>query len=328
MSFITRFGLLVMAICLCAACEGEENEPTPGIGISRETSNEANGKIIQGKIHAVLQADFVSNVAKQFGELFEAAGVEGLAELKQSPHDSIALQGAWEEVIQTIPEKTNRNLPTFSPDVGKLNWFIGFLEGRTRIRVPKWWRNAVLDARANHRHMVYFPYQDWGKRAPKSANRTTFTKVDDVFSVNVGSESLQLSNDFLEALGEHSNFSEIREAVEEVSKNGKSENGTRFNAHFTSKLCYLAVYDEICTAYLLACLDRENGKMLWKTRRIRCFWGGIGGGVGRARVTVDVQNEQVLFFECSGIGEIYVEAFRAEDGKHLYRFSNKFSEYR
>ena len=300
-----------------------------GVVFSQDVADEANGKTIEEKIKAVLRADHASDIAERFSKLFEAVGVEGLAELKQSPHDSIALQAAWEEVIQTIPEEINDKHPTFCPDVGKLNWFIGFLEGRTRIRVPKWWRSAVLDARANYRRNVYFPYQNWGQSAPKkSANRTTFTKTGDTFTLNVGGDSLQLSNDIVEALAKDSRFSKIQEALEEIAKNGQSKSWQHFNAHFTPTHCYLAVYDEICTPYLLACIVRDNGKMMWTTKGIGSFWGGIGGGVGKARVTVDVQNNQVLFFGCSGIAEIYVEAFRAEDGKHLFRFSNKFSEYR
>jgi hypothetical protein len=52
------------------------------------------------------------------------------------------------------------------------------------------------------------------------------------------------------------------------------------------------------------------------------------GAVGRGRVAVDAQDDRVLVFGCSGLGLVHAEAFRADNGKNLFRFSNTYSEWR
>jgi hypothetical protein len=91
--------------------------------------------------------------------LFATVGVNGLARLQLHHDDSIAVQSAWEAVTLTVPVKDGDTF--YRPDPQKLNWFLGFLEGRARLSSPDWWREAVLDARANRRSNIYL-------REPKS----------------------------------------------------------------------------------------------------------------------------------------------------------------
>jgi hypothetical protein len=154
-------------------------------------------QVIEEKIDAVLRADEPAKAAEHYHDLFVASGAKGLSELKQSPHDSIAIQAAWQEVALTVPESVDEGNPVFRPDRGKLNWFLGFLEGRTRIRVPKWWLEAVLDARANQRDNIYFPYNNWGRPTAKWTTEAAVTKKGDKFLMQMGNESIDLPKELV-----------------------------------------------------------------------------------------------------------------------------------
>jgi hypothetical protein len=272
----------------------------------------ASHQALEEKVSAVLRADQPQDASERYSELFALADRDGLSELKHSPHDSIAIQAAWQEVALTVPETINDNHPTFHPSRGKLNWFVGFLEGRIRARVPQWWSEAVLDARANQRDNIYFPYRDWGQLTPKSAIQTAVAKKGEKFSLKVGNDTIELPNLLLK----------------EVLHDGDFSTFHHFSAFFAPKHCYVAIYDDVGSPYTLACVDRSTEKLVWKTEGWGSWWYAVGGGVGKARVTVDAHDERVLVFACSGIGHVHAEGFRAQNGKNLFRFSNTYSEYR
>jgi hypothetical protein len=283
-----------------------------GNAFGQDASQHEVGQGLEEKIKAVLRAEQPEEATARYHELFNAAGVDGLRELKLSPHDSIAIQAAWQEVALTVPETKDENKPTFRPDQGKLNWFLGFLEGRTRLRIPKWWREAVLDARANRRDNFYFPYLRFGELISKEAVQTAVTKRGERFSLTVGKDSMDLPSELLK----------------DVVQDGKLSSRYAYSAYFGPQKCYIAIYDDAGYPYSLVCVNRTSTKVVWKTKGWGSFWGMLGGKVGRARVAVDVQGDRVLVFGCSGLGFVHAEAFRADNGKNIFRFSNTYSEYR
>jgi ABC-type glucose/galactose transport system permease subunit len=105
------------------------------------------------------------------------------------------------------------------------------------------------------------------------------------------------------------------------------EYSTYFNnmsAVFTPKTCYLAVYDDAGYPYTLACIDRAAVRVVWKSEGWGSWWYAVGGQVGKARVSVELQDNRVLVFGVSGLNLIHAEAFRADNGKNLFRFSNTY----
>src|SRR5438552_7670893 len=69
---------------------------------------------------------------KRYRVLFDAVGIEALRQLKADPHDTIALQAAWEQVQRSFPENES---PT-PVQAAKIERFLGFLEGRGRVQIP------------------------------------------------------------------------------------------------------------------------------------------------------------------------------------------------
>jgi hypothetical protein len=271
-----------------------EDEPAP------------DHRSVEEIVKAVVAAKDPHDAAEQYHALFRAAGTKGLAALPSSPHDSIAIQAAWQEVNVTLPEKNpdDGNPVVFRPNSDKLNRFFGFLEGRGRFRPPRWWAESLLDARANTRSNIFFPIHD-------SADQVTpfmagvSTKGDKVI-LSYQHDAIALPT-------------ELRPKM-----TGGSE---VYSAFFTPKNVYVAKYDSAIYPYTFACLDRADGHVVWRTDGWGSYWYAIGGGVGRARVSIELQSDRVFVFGVSGIGMIHVEAFRADNGENVFRFSNTYCEH-
>jgi hypothetical protein len=304
-----------MKLSICALCAFLLSFLFTSNAFPQESLSRPDGRAIEGKIDGVLRARGGSEAAACYRDLFVAAGVNGLSELKRSPHDSIAIQAAWEEVARTVPD-TGIDL---RPDGGKLNWFVGFFEGRTRARVPKWWSNAILDARANTRYNIYFPEENWDQALAQAIAQTTLTKKGDKYSLQVGKHSIDLPNGLSKDIPvDLLNF---------IAERGKSSSAVRLTACFTSNNCYLALYNELGYAVKLACVERSTTKVLWTARGWGSAIGSVTGVPGRALVTVDAQGDRVLVFGSDCAGCLYAAAVRADNGKNLFRFSNAYSGF-
>src|SRR5262249_50953281 len=90
-----------------------------------------------------------------YARLFAKAGAGGTRALRAHESDEIALRAAWEEILLRIPETTRLN--AVRPDQRLLQRFVGFVEGRLRANVPKWWEDTLLDAQAYSRYNLCFP---------------------------------------------------------------------------------------------------------------------------------------------------------------------------
>ncbi len=262
---------------------------------------------VERRVEDVLQAKQPEDTERACRALFQAAGAAGLPKLKLYRHDGIAIQAAWEEVALTVPEEEGAG--AFLPDKGKLGQFLGFLEGRTRVKVPKQWEQVVLDARANHRRNIYagglvqgWPYHMAGLDDVRAPLDTTLQKQDEKVLLRVGQDSASIPRELL----------------------GKDDSGSLWcnvSAAIHADRCYIAVHGDWGYPYDLACIDRASAKVLWKSRVWGTFWGNAGGQ-SIERVAVTVQSGRVVVFGASG--GVNVEAFNADDGTNLFRFSSSY----
>jgi hypothetical protein len=275
--------------------------------LAQDASHRADRQAIEAKIDAVLRTDHPSRALKSYYRLFVAAGADGLPELEQSPYDSVAIQAAWREIVLTIPKGIDDKGTEFRPDPAKVNWFLGFLAGRGRIRIPKWWSQAVLDARAHQSHDFCFEHRDPHQPPSNWTNETVVTTKGNNFSLRVGNDSTEVPKVLLE----------------EYLVDGKLRPAIHCSACLTSKNCYLAICHDDAYAFRLACFDRTTAKVVWTARACGSFSDSISGPVDPARVAVDVQDDRVVVFSWST--GVDAEAYRADNGKNLFRFSSAFS---
>jgi hypothetical protein len=260
------------------------------------------------QVQAILAAKDPSRAASDYGALFKSATTEDLRRLQMNSSDTIAIQAAWEEVEQTVPVKPDQ---VVRPDREKLTRFLGFLEGRARVRAPEWWAEALLDARANRRGNLYAGGLNIGERRasrtsaalPRSA---TFDSKDGKPVVRLGAVSVPVAEDLRDKL-----------------------KGTKFfdgvSALITSSHCYIAAYDDVGYPYRLACVERASAKTLWVTEVWESWWANATGQ-HRQWVEVTEQGDRIVVFGVASAG-FHVEAFRADDGVNVLRFSNSYSRW-
>jgi hypothetical protein len=268
---------------------------------------DTNG-LIEKKIQEVLHADDAWRAHPKYRALFKMAGIEGLQALRLHRKESIALQAAWEEVALTVPEKEPKR--TVRPDRHKLDWFLGFLEGRARVQIPHWWAEALLDVRANRRDNIYAlmpkeaDYHEAGLDNAHAPCDTALKRVAGKVVLKIGKDSLAIPEDLLD-----------KSDCGKVSSN--------VSALFGPRRCYLAVHEDGGFPYQLACLDRESGKVIWKAGVWGPRWGLTAEGIHYMRVAVTEQDNRVVLFGLGTTG-LQVEAFRAENGRHLFRFATSY----
>jgi hypothetical protein len=294
--------LFLIGTYLCTGTVGSHpsaNDPDPKVA-------PVTAAAVDEQIRDVLRADTPSGASYCYRLLFKTVGKEGLRRLQVSPHDGIAIQSAWEELELTIPEKRP---PNHRPEHDKLVWFLGFLEGRGRLRAPQWWADALIDARANARHNVYFDRPDFKyiKTAPPDPAmipppRARFEEKDGNLTVRVGAESAALPKDFRSQI----KASNIAEGI---------------SALITPGRCYVAIYDEWGFPYKLACVDRKSLQVKW-TRQVWGSWWAYTSGASHQWIELTEQGDRVVVFGAAG--PFHVEAFRVDDGSTVFRFSNSY----
>ncbi len=279
---------------------------------SLATAGDPNGRVgepdLDVAIKAVGDARDAFNGWKAYKALFRTAGASRLANLEALPNDSIAIQAAWQEVAQTVPERGS-GVDVRRPRRAKLDWFVGFFEGRMRVRAPKWWCEGILAVRANSPGSIYFP-AELSNRIGATRSSATVTKKNGRFVLQLMNDSISLP----------------AMLVEEISDEGR---GLRehFNAVFTRVHSYIVIDPGAGYPYALACVDRATGKVVWKIMGWGSLWGGTGRPTGQDHLEIEVQNDRVLVYGISGLGKILAEAFRADNGQSLFRFSTAYTEW-
>ena len=308
-----RCALLFLATVFLSTSAPAQQESVAGGTAQGGAGATANEKLVKGVFAATDPAE--ATVA--YHRLFTQIGFDGVRGLQTSPNDSIAIQAAWEEVALTVPEKEGKN--QYRPDRHKLDWFLGFLEGRARVQAPEWWRESLFNAGANHRHNFYFglpenppgtsvksPYHDAGLDDVTAPLDTTLSRKGGKIVLLVGRESVTIPEKL---------FTDY-ECVDGRLRCGVS-------ALVTPSRCYIAVHGVIGD-YQLTCIDRASSRVLWTNS----VWGAFSGGLtGYAEqwVTVTEQHDRIVVFGC--VLGINIEGFRSDSGANLFRFSNIYSDW-
>lgn len=250
-----------------------------------------------------------SHEANEFyRSLFSACDESDLIALSTNKNDSIATQSAWEVVSHTVPKEKGPKV--YRPDSKKLAWFLGFFEGRNRIASPEWWREVVIDARANRRRNIYpgepknRPYhrsEVEGVTCPKDA---TVIEKDRKVTYRVNENTVVLPEELLD----------------------RSDDGTLWcnvSCAFTKDHCYVAVHGNVGYSHDVACIDRKTDKILWKSKACGCWWGGASG-IHESWVTlVPTDDGRVFAFGLASIG-FYAHGFDASNGNTVVQFSNNY----
>ena len=132
-------------------------------------------------------------------------------------------------------------LRAYRLDKDKINWFLGFVEGRTRVNLPKWWEEGIVNSRAAHkRDKIHFgklakdPYHYLaGLKFVKAPHDMTVKKDGYSYVLKIGKDSITLPEEILQNANLH---------------------GGCFSGNFTSKHCFVAMHDDRGYPHNVACI--------------------------------------------------------------------------
>jgi hypothetical protein len=252
------------------------------------------------RIQAILAGS--GETAENYRQLFQSGSDDQIRAFKKHPSDSFAIQAAWEEVVRTLPRKSDQP--------GRLNQkclagFVVFLEERGHFKAAKWWTDAILDPEDGlHKEWIDPRF----KRNPKLAPLPIpgeLLKRDGATVLRVGPTTLILPKDLRAAL----NLQETRDQVTFAAS----------PSHL-----YFAAYESMGDPFRLACTDRSATRLCWSAEVRGTGWSGNADGAFNNWVEIVEQGDRVVVFGLATLG-LYVEGFRAEDGVSLFRFSSCYS---
>jgi hypothetical protein len=285
--------VLLLALSLPATLLAQSKGPRPGTGLTTDE--------IERQIRMITEAKDPTNgngrgAANGYGALFRGLGAEEVRELQSHKNDAIAVWAAWEQVAAGRHSR---------------EWFVGFLQGRTRFEAPEWWSAMFVNGlprpsgatKNDARRPIEEPYESTGLdyiRAPKGTGVARDLKEDGVLIVRVGEETVRIP----ENLFTNSTTGKIVGSVSALVRPDR---------------CYLAVHEDVGYPYELLCLDRKAGKVVWKSDVFSHFW-GTAFGRHAMYVAVTQHRGQLVLYGASWAG-FHVEAFRAADGANLFRYS-------
>jgi hypothetical protein len=284
---------LFLGLALSATAAGQPREAGPRPHLAAGEVERLVKKVVAAQDLSTGDDD---RLAQAYRDLFKAVGTDGVRNLQTHPNDGIALQAALEDFA------TRRHTP---------EWFVGFLEGRAKVRAPDWWAVALAHGcpGTGAPGVPDDPYHEAGpgfERAPKNTTLAREPEVDGAVVVRVSDDAVRVPADV---------FSQLRRfAWRDVS------------ALATPERCYLATHGDVGANYPLACLDRESGNVAWKTRVPGHWPGGVAmtGPPQKMWVAVTRQGDRIVVFGLSYTG-YHVEVLQAVDGKSLFRCSTRYS---
>ena len=268
----------------------------------------AQGEKIELLVSEVVSAKSPANSSDRYRALFELAGKERLSQLKFHENNSIAINSAWKEAMNSLPDDdTNSIVPS---DPIALNRFVGFAEGRLQIAVPKWWIATLIpDASIKHKKNRKnreptkddLVYHNSGLNSVSSPVGTSLTHEGDQTKLKIGNESITLPL---------------------AISSGLDSYGVGVSGCFTADHCFVCVHDIVGSPHSAWAISRKSGKIEWERRVCGCwYWGTTGHH--ESRVSVAIQNGKLVIFGEAGTG-FYLAGLSPESGKVLFEFSTGY----
>jgi hypothetical protein len=280
------FGLLPLAGNIVSALADENKQPHDDL---RRT---------------IRTAESSDDVAKSYKSLFKEVKREDLRKMQMDPEDSIAFHAAWEllkmdresELTKKLLMNKRDEVDVESVEPAVIQRFLGFVEGKLGMELPKWWELFAIRARVYASGVWFYPAPKMSSivkdaKIRKTAGNYVVTQLGDSFTVKA----------------------RILDSAPDPSDGGVA-------ASLDASRCFLASYDsDRGFSFPLICVDRNTEKLLWKARVWACdrkFSTGIGYHIVSLRVT----KSRIVVFGADP-GGMYIEAFDIKTGDNVLRFS-------
>jgi hypothetical protein len=282
---------LIVAVCCVSALAGDDE------------------KARTGRI-----ADDQSTELRNVRQLTTNATPHKLQELMAGANDTIAIRAAWENVRRQLAQDlaaTGQKTPdpTLLKGAGR---FVGFLEGRLRIPVPRWWALELANARAREPETARF---FWGREVgdqigPRDVSNA-FGVVPTIERTPNGEVQIAWSDRKLR-LPANVIPTEVFETLTGLVYRNR---------------CVIAKYqgdEPLWVGLEIFCVDLSSSKVVWSSKQRIAprpeghRQGGAGASIHEVAL---VCRDDVVFVFGMEITLLYLEALKLSDGKVVMRFN-------
>jgi hypothetical protein len=242
-------------------------------------------------------------LAARIAQLLSTSTRSDLDRLASAPDCTAAIAAGWERVRRTMPSTELEDV--VPPDLLAITRFLGLIEGRLQVPIPKTWEETVKSATGHGQKNIWFPPRPDLALAARRGERWP-----------------------LERDGAHWLLKNERRLIKLPAEAGLGlvSNAT---AECAGESVYVAVYGSLSDAYRLFALHQDNGQIMWSSK----VWGpskvwprgvivNISGSDWHV-VTMRASDEMLTVFGFSGRA-VYVEAFDRKTGENRCRFSTAY----
>ena len=212
-----------------------------------------------------------------------------------------AFAAGWERVRQTMPESQEEG--TARPDPLAITRFLGLIEGRLRVPVPKEWEAFLMSARGRDRNHIYFLP---GEREQIERQAPNWT---------------------LEREGANWLVKQDKQVIK-IPAARKSDGLSDAAVERVGNCAYVALYGPF--KYKLFAIDQNDGRIMWSST----VWGAskvwppgvfvMYSGGGCYHVNICSSGETLVVFGLSDLA-MYIEVFDRATGLNRCRFSTEYS---
>jgi hypothetical protein len=240
-------------------------------------------------------------LAGRIAKLLPTSTGRGLDRLVTASDCTTALAAGWERVRQTMPE--TKQEATATPDPLGIARFLGLIEGRLRVPVPKAWEEVLKSARGQDRNSIYFPPCDLELTERRSRKW------------------------MLEREGANWLVKQDKQVIK-LPAEAKLGPISQVTVECVGNTTYAALYGS-SFKYRLFAIDQSNGRIMWSS----FVWGaskvwpaGVAAmysGSERYHVNICSSGETLVVFGLSGLA-MYIEVFDCTTGVNRCRFSTEY----
>jgi hypothetical protein len=240
--------------------------------------------------------------------------------LKDDPYLGTALAASWES-------NTNTGFTKLNPNPQR---FLGFLEGRTRLKVPLEWEVwLITELHRDDQKLIdsslkrYLPIAPFLKDVDGSVMDVSppFSQTPLGIWIPPGTELKKHGKMITISVG--ANSVTVREEL--LDRLRKASSGDLLKAVLGPKHSYIALFSGSGQAFPLLCLESNSGRVIWEAET----WGyggenvkGVGTGITHHEIEIVVGDKKVALFG-QGWG-CYLEVFDRDTGANLCRFSTSY----
>ena len=236
-------------------------------------------------------------------KLFALANTEELRELKADASESLALDAAWQLVLQSVSAKDAEEGKRINPL--EIERFLGLVEGRLRVRLPRVWENAFASVRS----------AGPGRISLSRPVGEALALLTDIGWVGFQTELIRTKSGYM--LKSATRTVDLGPDI--LSPELDKQSLPRTFAQYDHSLWYVVVFrNQPNNSSNLYCLE-ESGKLVWKANVYAEGAIDTGGLSLSPIISLTVTDSAVLAFGATS--EAYIEGFGKKDGKNLFRFS-------